>query len=206
MTEQMNISYDLADSLSIPQNIVEDYWLNVSGMFTNKIDALGEKYGLSSREITSQISSVYSYIDFGTCSACCDKNLEIVENRTKARQIIENIYYHYFCSSCRDKATEFCRNLSDGDKKNVWMKLCFKYKLWNKLNKDEMNFLKAIYYLRSWNRIYHEIIKLDLDNNFKLLFKLDKMHLIDYDKDETTGEIRIKMIKDLQNLIQQKQI
>ncbi|MFV8334667.1 hypothetical protein ACNQF7_01130 [Flavobacterium sp. RSP29] len=86
------------------------------------------------------------------------------------------------------------------------MKLCFKYKLWNKLNKDEMNFLKAIYYLRSWNRIYHEIIKLDLDNNFKLLFKLDKMHLIYYDKDDTTGEIRIKMMKNLQDLIQQKRI
>lgn len=86
------------------------------------------------------------------------------------------------------------------------MKLSFKYKLWNKLNKDEMNFLKAIYYLKSWNRIYHEIIKLDLDNNFKLLFKLDKMHLIYYDKNETTGGIRIEMINDLQNLIQLKRI
>lgn len=206
MIEQVNIAYDLDDSLSIPQNMLEDYWLNMSGTFTNKIEALGEKYRLSSKEIMSLISSVKSYIDFGNCSACCEKNLEVIENRTKAREIIKNIYYHYFCSSCRDKATEFCRNLSNVDKKIVWMKLSFKYKLWDKLNKDEMNFLKAIYYLRSWNRIYHEIIKLDLDNNFKLLFKLDKMHLIYYDKDETTGEIRIKMMKELQNLIKLKRI
>lgn len=69
MTEQVNISYDFDDSLSIPQNIVEDYWLNVSGMFTNRINELVEKYGLNSREITSLISSVTAFIDFGNCSA-----------------------------------------------------------------------------------------------------------------------------------------
>jgi hypothetical protein len=57
------------------------------------------------------------------------------------------------------------------------MRLCFKYQLWEELNKDEMNFLKAIYYLKTWNRIYHEIIKLDLNYSFKILFKLDTLLL-----------------------------
>lgn len=74
------------------------------------------------------------------------------------------------------------------------------------LDKDELNFLKAIYYLKSWNRIYHELILLDPSNIFKILFKLDSMNLIYYNKNDITGQININMIKDLQDLIEQKLI
>jgi hypothetical protein len=202
----VNISYDLDDNVLLSPSIVKEYWLNTSGNFNFKITALREKHGISSREISSRISSVNSYIDFGPCSACSEKNIVPTRNRSRAGQVIENVYYHYFCASCRDKANAFCKTLSDGDRKIVWMRLAFKHKLWTKLDNDEMNFLKAVYYLRSWSRIYHEIIKLDTDYSFKVLFKLDKMNLICYDKNDLTGEIRLRLMMGLQDLIQQKRI
>src|SRR5690606_27946904 len=156
------------------------------------------------KEIRSAVSSIYACIDFGLCAGCSYKNEEAVETRGRALQIIENVYYHYFCETCREKVKDFCKKKSDEERKIIWMRLSFKYKLWTRLDKDEMNFLKALYYLRSWNRIYHEMIKLDLNNHFRLLFKLDKMHLIHYDKCEVTGQIRIKMLRELQGLIQKK--
>jgi hypothetical protein len=202
----MNISYDLDEDNLLPKNLVEEYWQNTSGKFIYRVQDLAEKYRKTPKEISYSISNIYSYIDYGKCNAC-DKNIiETVRNRTRAGQIISNEYYHHFCSYCREKANYFCRNLSEGDKKNVWMKLAFKYKLWLSLDKDELNFLKAIYYLKSWNRIYHELILLDSSNIFKILFKLDSMNLIYYNKDDMTGQISIKMIKNLQDLIEQKLI
>ncbi|WP_297332656.1 hypothetical protein [Flavobacterium sp.] len=186
--------------------MVDDYWHFYEGRFVYKVGVIAEKYGISPREIRSAVSSAYAYIDFDICAGCSDKNEEAVETRWRASQIIDNVYYHHFCGTCREKAKVYCKNMSEEDRKIVWMKLSFKYKLWTRLDKDEINFLKALYYLRSWNRIYHEIIKLDLNNHFKLLFKLDKMHLIHYDKNEVTGQIRIKMLKGLKELIQEKHI
>ena len=201
----MIISYKLNNSVVISKDMADDYWMNTSGSFIYKLDTLAEKYNLTSKEITSAISSIHSYIDFGSCAACSQKNEEAVGNRTRALQVMENVYYHYFCDDCREKAKHYCKKMSDEEeKKIVWMKLCFKYKLWNKLDNYEMNFFKALYYLGSWNRIYHEMIKLNPTNNFKLLFKLDKMHLIYYDKCVVTGQIRVKITKDLQDLIQKK--
>lgn len=202
----MRIIHELHNSDFTSKEMIEDYWLNTNGRFVYKLDALVEKYGISPREIRSAVSSTYAYLDFGICVGCSDKNEEAVETRWRASQIIDNVYYHHFCETCREKAKVYCKNMSEEDRKIVWMKLSFKYKLWTRLDKDEINFLKALYYLRSWNRIYHEIIKLDLNNHFKLLFKLDKMHLIHYDKDEVTGQIRIKMLKGLKELIQGKLI
>ncbi|MFV5699301.1 hypothetical protein ACM55H_13115 [Flavobacterium sp. ZT3R17] len=202
----MNIFYDLDEDNLLPKNLIEEYWQNTSGKFTYHVQDLAEKYKRTPKEISSSISNIYSYIDYGKCNACDKKNIETVRNRTRAGQIISNEYYHHFCSSCREKANYFCRNLSEEDKKIVWMKLAFKYKLWLSLDKDELNFLKAIYYLKSWNRIYHELILLDPSNIFKILFKLDSMNLIYYNKNDMTGQISIKMIKDLQDLIEQKLI
>ena len=202
----MNISYDLDDAVLLPKNLVEEYWQNTSGKFVHSLQSLAEKYNRTSKEISSSIPYVYSYIDFGKCNACDKNNIEIIRNRTRAGQIISNVYYHHFCSSCRNKANYFCRNLSDLDKKIVWMKLAFKYKLWLNLDKDELNFLKAIYYLKSWNRIYHELILLDPSNIFKILFKLDSMNLIYYNKNDITGQISIEMMKGLKDLINQKLI
>jgi hypothetical protein len=108
---------------------------------------------------------------------CGSKNTTKIENRTRANQVLENLFYYFYCETCRKSANEFCKKLDDKQTKIVWMRLCFKYQLWEELNKDEMNFLKAIYYLKTWNRIYHKIIKLDLNYSFKILFKLDTLLL-----------------------------
>jgi hypothetical protein len=182
------------------------YWQNVDGIFTYRVDDLSKRFNLSVKEISAISKNREVYIDFGQCKGCSDKNTVIVENRTRAKQVLENLYYHFFCETCRKRANEFCKKLDDKKTKIVWMRLSHKYHLWEELNKDELNFLKAIYYLKTWNRIYHEIINLDLNYGFKILFKLDKMHLIEYIKDEFTGQIEIKMLDDLKKLIQEKTI
>ena len=200
----MRISHELNNSVFVSKDMVDDYWLFNEGRFVYKLEELAERYELSPKEIRTAVSSVYASIDFGSCAGCSYKNEEAVETRSRAMQIIDNVYYHHFCETCREKAKDFCKKMSDEERKIIWMRLSFKYKLWTRLNKYEMNFLKALHYLRSWNRIYHEIMKLDLSNNFKVLFKLDKMHLIHYDKCELTGQIRIKIMRELQDLIQRK--
>jgi hypothetical protein len=190
----------------LSQSILEAYWQNTSGKFTSSIDEIRKRFELSSKEITTIVSNTNSHINFGVCNACGEMNIIYVENRTRAKQIFENFYYYFFCSSCKKKAEEFCKKLDEAEIKIVWMKLSFKYQLWKELDKDEINFLKAIYYLRSWKRIYHEVIKLDSDYGFKVLFKLDKMHLINYNKDELTGQVKIEILIHLQNLIKDKSI
>ena len=202
----MRIFHELNNGVLVSKDLIDDYWLFNDGTFVYKLDTLAEKYGLSPKEIRSAISSVYTTIDFGNCAGCSYKNVEAVETRSRAMQIIDNVYHHHFCETCREKAKDFCKKMSEEEKKIIWMRLSFKYKLWTRLDNDEINFLKALYYLRSWNRIYHEIMQLDLNNHFKLLFKLDKMHLIYYDKCEATGQIRIKIMKELKDLIQRKVI
>jgi hypothetical protein len=120
-------------------------------------------------------------------------------------QVLENNFYHYFCSVCREKADNYCRSLKPKDSKIIWMKLAFKYELWKNLNQDEVNFLKAIYYLHSWNRIYHELINLDLNYGLRTLFKLDSMNLIFYDKN-SSGNHKTKMLPELEKIIQEKKI
>lgn len=190
----------------LSQQILEVYWQNTAGIFTLRVDEIGKKFELSSKEITAIVSGANSHIDFGICNACGGMNFTCVENRTRAKQVFENFYYYFFCFGCRKRAEEFCKKLDKAETKIVWMKLSFKYQLWKELDKDEINFLKAIYYLRSWNRIYHEVIKLDSNYGFKVLFKLDKMHLINYNKDELTGQVKIEILIDLQNLIKDKSI
>lgn len=202
----MNIFYDLDEDNLLPKNLVEEYWQNTSGKFTHRVQDLSKKYKRTPKEISALISNINSYIDYGKCSACDKKNIVKVRNRTSAGEIISNEYYHYFCVSCRKKANDYCINQSESDKKIVWMKLAFKYKLWLRLDKDELFFLKAIYYLESWNRIYHELILPNPSENFKTLFKLDSMNLIYFNKDGITGQISIKMIKKLQDHIKHKLI
>lgn len=186
------------------EQISEAYWHNIERQFTYSVDELAKRFDLSLKEIYAIIANNDIYIDFGFCKACNDNNLTPVKNRTRAKQVLDNLYYYFFCSTCRERAKEFCKKLDDMETKMVWMRLSFKYQLWEELNKDEMSFLKAIYYLKTWNRIYNEIIKLDLDYSFKILHKLDKMQLIYYINDELTGQIEIKMLEDLKNLIKQK--
>lgn len=193
-------------SSALLQQISEMYWQNVDGKFSFRVEELAKKFELSTKEITTIGPNSNTYIDFGFCKACGEENTTTVENRTRAKQVLDNLYYYFFCSACRANAKEFCKKLNDVETKIVWMRLSFKYQLWNELNNDEMNFLKAIYYLKDWNRIYHEIIKLDIDYCFKILFKLDKMYLIYYIKDELTGQVKIKILDDLQNLIKNKSI
>jgi hypothetical protein len=203
--DTMKVVYNLGDNLKYTKNLLRDYWLNSSGKFIAKVTTLLEAYRIEIAELNSLIASSGCQIDFGDCCACNHGNLHPVKNRTEAIQIYENEIYHYFCSSCRIKAEEFCRNLNKYDRKIIWMKLSFKYKLWTKLEKDELNFLKSLYFLKDWNRIYHELILLDIDNHFRILFKLDKMNLIYYRKNESR-ENKIKMMESLQNLIRQKKI
>lgn len=205
--KQPKIYFDKETHTSIPsQSIMEAYWQHTDGIFTFRVDEISKRFELSSKEITTIVSNTNTHIDFGVCNACGRMNFTCVENRTRAKQVFENFYYYFFCFVCRTKAEKFCENLNDSQTKIVWMKLSFKYQLWKELDKDEINFLKAIYYLKDWNRIYHEVIKLDSDYGFKILFKLDKMHLIDYNKDELTGQIKIEMLEDLQSLIKEKNI
>lgn len=186
--------------------ISEAYWQNDDGIFTYRVDDLSKRFNLSVKEISAISKNREVYIDFGQCKGCSDRNTVIIENRTRAKQFLENLYYHFFCVTCRKRANEFCKKLDDKKTKIVWMRLSFKYQLWEELSKDEMDFLKAIYYLKTWNRIYQEIIKLNLDYSLKILFKLDKMHLIYYIKDEITGQIEVKMLEDLKHLIKNKLI
>ncbi|SHM43338.1 hypothetical protein [Flavobacterium chilense] len=205
--KQPKIYFDKETYTSVlSQSILEAYWQNIAGKFTLSIDEISKRFELNSKEITAIVSSTKSHIDFGICNACGEMNFTCVENRTKAKHIFENFYYYFFCFECRKKVDKFCKNLNDSETKIVWMRLSFKYQLWKELDIDEMNFLKAIYYLKSWNRIYHEVIKLDLDYSFKVLFKLDKMHLIYYNKDQLTGQVKIKIMEDLQSLITNKNI
>ncbi|MDI1305412.1 MAG: hypothetical protein PSX42_11295 [bacterium] len=205
--KQPKIYFDKETYTSVlSQSILEAYWQNTAGKFTLRIDEIGKRFELSSKEITAIISSVNSHIDFGVCNACGGMNFTCIENRTRAKQVFENFYYYFFCFACRTKAEKFCENLDDSETKILWMRLSFKYQLWKELDVDEMNFLKAIYFLRSWNRIYHEVIKLDSDYGFKVLFKLDRMHLIYYNKDELTGQVTIKILENLQSLIKDKNI
>ncbi len=205
--KQPKIYFDKETYTSVlSQSILEAYWQNTVGKFTFRVDEISKKFELSSKEITTIVSNTNSHIDFGVCNACGGMNFTCVENRTRAKQVFENFHYYFFCFACRKKAEKFCENFDASQTKNVWMRLSFKYQLWKELDKDEINFLKAIYYLRSWNRIYHEVIKLDSDYGFKILFKLDKMHLINYNKDELTGQVTIKILEDLQSLIKDKNI
>jgi hypothetical protein len=193
-------------SSTLSQQISETYWQNVDGKFSFRVEELAKKFDLSAKEITAIALNSHTYINFGICKACGHENTTAVVNRTRAKQVLDNLYYYFFCSLCRANAKEFCKKLNDMETKIVWMRLSFKYQLWNELNNDEMNFLKAIYYLKDWNRIYNEIIKLDMEYSFKVLFKLDKMNLIYYMKDELTGQVRIKILDELQNLIKIKSI
>ncbi|MBG6063547.1 hypothetical protein IWX83_003357 [Flavobacterium sp. CG_9.1] len=195
-----------SDTSDITEQISEAYWQNVEGLFTYRVDELAKRFELSAKEISAIAANNKSYIDFGQCKSCGSKNITKIENRTRANQVLENLFYYFYCETCRKSANDFCKKLDDKQTKIVWMRLCYKYQLWEELNKDEMNFLKAIYYLKTWNRIYHEIIKLDLDYSFKILFKLDKIHLIYYIKDELTGQVEIKMLENLKNLIKNKSI
>lgn len=205
--KQPKIYFDKETYTSVlSQSILEAYWQNITGKFTLSIDEISKRFELSSKDITAIISSANSHIDFGICNACGEMNFTCVKNRTRAKQVIDNFYYYFFCFACRKKAEKFCENLDDSQTKNVWMRLSFKYQLWKELDKYEINFLKTIYYLRSWNRIYYEVIKLDLDYGFNILFKLDKMHLIYYNKNELTRQIKITILEDLQSLIRDKNI
>lgn len=205
--KQPKIYFDKETHISVlSQSIMEAYWQHTDGIFTFRVDEISKRFELSSKEITTIVSNTNSHIDFGICNACGRMNFICVENRTRAKQVFENFHYYFFCFACRKRAEEFCGNLDDLQTKNVWMRLSFKYQLWKELDKDEINFLKAIYYLRSWNRIYHEVIKLDFDYCFKVLIKLDQMHLIEYNKDELTGQVKIEILRDLQNLIRDKNI
>lgn len=205
--KQPKIYFDKETYTSVlSQSILEAYWQNTAGIFTLRIDEISKRFELSSKDLTAIISSANSHIDFGICNACGETNVTGVENRTRAKHVFENFYYYFFCFACRKKAENFCKNLDDSETKIVWMRLSFKYQLWKELDIDEMNFLKAIYFLKSWNRIYHEVIKLDSDYGFNILFKLDKMHLIYYNKNELTGQIKITILEDLQSLIRDKNI
>jgi hypothetical protein len=205
--KQPKIYFDKETYTSVlSQSILDAYWQNTAGKFTFRVDEISKKFELSLKSITTIVSNTNSHIDFGFCNACGRMNFICVENRTRAKQVFENFQYYFFCFACRKRANKFCENLDDSQTKNVWMRLSFKYQLWKELDKDEINFLKAIYYLRSWNRIYHEVIKSNSDYGFNILFKLDKMHLIYYNKNELTGQIEIIILENLQSLIRDKNI
>ena len=202
----MTIWYNLEAAEKKDQKLVEEYWLLANDEFCFKVSDLKLKYKLNLGEILSSVSLCDSFIDFGLCCSCRNSNIEPINTRYRAKQIIENVFYHYFCAECREKARHYCEKLSDKDRKNVWMKLCYKYQLWKKLDKDETNFLKALFYLKSWHRIYREMIAPHPDYGYKILNKLDKMNLIDYHKNEVTNKITVRMLTQLEELIERKQI
>lgn len=188
------------------QELFDSYWMNDNFKFTFKLSEINKKFLINNKELISTVSLIETFIDFGSCSACNRQNINIVENRTRVKQILENFNYYDFCVNCREMANQFCKNLNEDDSKFTWMKLGVKYHLWENLSKDELTFLKALYYLQDWNRIYNEIIKLEPNYCFKILFKLDKMNLIYYRKEEVTRQIHIIMHPYLKKLIQEKNI
>ena len=205
--KQPKIHYEiLEDETSFLKEFLEEYWQNISGKFVFRVEDLRCKYEMNSQDTSAFVSDSNAYLDFGNCNCCGGKNITDVKNRSRAIQVLSNLYYYFFYSTCRDKANKFCKNLDEYNAKIIWMRLSFKYKLWNELDKDEMNFLKAIYFLKQWNRIYHEVIVLDSNYGFGTLEKLDKMNLIYYYKDDFTGQINILMLEGLQNLIKLKKI
>lgn len=188
------------------KELVRDYWQNVDGKYDFSIKDLNHKYGLNLKEILTTISNVKAYINFGNCNSCDRENAVCVKNRSNAKTFLEDPYYHYFCETCRNKAVKHCKYLTSLERKNIWMQLSFKYHLWKKLNKDEINFLKAIYYLKRWDRIEDEIVKLDKKYCNNVLYKLNRMNLISISKNDITKEFTLNMLDGLENLIEQKRI
>lgn len=183
------------------KNSIKEYWSFGNKSSNENLTQIKLNFIVNEIEFTESSQNIISIINYGDCNDCKSENKIQIANKTEARHKIENYYYYYFCSECRQKVQNEIKNLPENKAKYFELKYAFHYKLWEKLNNDELTFLKAINYVKTWKRVYKEIILLNTNYAFPIFYKLVKINLIHYYEDILTNQKKIYILPELEKFL-----
>lgn len=176
---------------------IEEYWSYkyiYAGINLNEIKL---KFIRSEIEFEFSFESTYAIINYGECSDCKSENKIHIKNKTEGRQKIMNYYYYYFCEDCREFMNNKLKKLSTTDAVKLQLDYAYHHKLWEKLDNDELTFLKAVNYLKTWSRVYWEIIEPNANYGWEVFNKLVKINLIYYYDNIVTKQKQIYILPEL---------
>lgn len=183
------------------KNSIKEYWSFGNKSSNENLTEIKLNFIVNEIEFTENIKNIISLINYGECSDCKSDNKIQIANKTEARQKIENYYYYFFCAKCRQEVQNEIKNLPENKAKSFELKYAFEHKLWEKLNNDELTFLKAVNYVKTWKRVYKEIIMLNTNYAFPIFNKLVKINLIYYYEDIFTNQKMIYILPELEKFL-----
>ena len=183
------------------KNSIKEYWSYGKKSSNENLTQIKLTFIVNVIELTENIQNIIPIINYGECNDCKFENKIQIANKTEARQKLENYYYYYFCSECRQKVQTEIKNLPENKAKYFELQYAFKHKLWEKLKDDELTFLKAINYVKIWKKVYKEIIMPNTNYAFPIFNKLVKINLIHYYEDIFTNQKKIYILPELEKFL-----
>ena len=186
-----NIQVNNKNSDALHDNITSEYWFLKNNVFENTPAFLKEKYQITQHKLTKIVTD-YSdaLLRLEPCLECGSFICYPVSSQTEANQKINNHYYHYFCDRCKSRLNREIKLLDCDQSKLHKMRHAYKFKIWTRLEENELIIFKSVLAINSWTEFYREVVCLDFETIMPIVSKMAEIHLIDLYRNPLTNRIR----------------
>ncbi len=184
--------------------IIKRYWKMKDKMFVNSPTKLRTELNLTQPRLNSIVKDNSNSTLFLEKCVACEKPIQIqVTSQSTVIKLIENINYH--CVSCLDKVNQEPNENPYLSEKLPHLNNALKFKLWQKLNKEELKVLKKIIEYSDYYTLKKKFINKNSEYYWAIIEKLDRLSLIDVQR-KSAYSFNIKKIYYLPELAKELDI
>lgn len=164
-------------------NSISKYWELKDGIFTNSPTALRTELNITQPKLNSIVkdnSQTKLFIE--DCVECGNPIGIEVTTQSTAKKKLENTRFQ--CLDCQTKFNQENKVIPAENKKIHRLEYAIKYRMWNKLTREELAVLNKIIEINDYKNLRKELIQSNASHYWVIIEKLNRLSLIDVQREE----------------------
>ncbi|MCK7591322.1 hypothetical protein M0G43_12110 [Subsaxibacter sp. CAU 1640] len=163
--------------------IISRYWELKDGVFINSPTALRSEIKITQPKLNSVVkdnSQTVLYIE--DCVECGNPIGIEVTTQSTAKKKLENTRFQ--CLDCQTKFNQENKEIPAENKKIHRLEYAIKYRMWNKLTREELAVLNKIIEVDNYKNLNKELIQSNPNYYWLIIEKLNRLSLIDVQRED----------------------